>query len=152
MNEHVVVRPADLKADALSIYDGALAFISQMEFDAFLPDEGLAYEIGRVLTLPGMEVLVAEHEGEIVGGIGLLFAPFLWNSTRLSMEELFWWAAPDAPTTTALRLLRATEKRREQVGATIVTFKALTSSPKSIGRLYARMGLQPVDTSYMKVV
>lgn len=121
-----------------------------MDYREFLPDNDsdLSYAIGFVLNLPGMEVLLAERDGEVVGGIGLLFAPPLWNPKGLVMDELFWWAAEDAPQVAALRLIR-TAMRMAKKRAAIPSFRSLSSSPPGVDRLYRVMGLRPVETVYM---
>lgn len=145
----ITIRPADLEADALAIMDGARDFISRMEYRDFLPAQAdLAAAIGRILTLDQVETLVAEHDGGIVGGIGMLYAPHIWNPGLLVGDELFWWTAPDAPRTTALRLLRAARESARERGA-LLTFKKLTSSPDGVDRVYRRMGLRPAETVYM---
>lgn len=122
-----------------------------MDYRDFLPDsdEALMLALGRVLSQPGVTVLVAERGGEVIGGIGLLLAPQLWNPEIIAMEELFWWVAPEAPNVTALCLLRAARRLAQECGVAQVTFKSLTSSPPAIDRVYRRMGLRPVETAYM---
>lgn len=150
MTGHFTIRPADLEADALAIVDGARDFISRMDYREFLPaDADLAAAVGRILAMDQVETLVAEHEGRIVGGIGVLYAPHIWNPGLMAGEELFWWTARAAPAATALRLLRAARASARKRGAAMVTFKSLTSSPPGVDRVYRRMGLRPAETAYV---
>ena len=149
--EATTIRPADLSKDALAIFDGAKDFISRMDYRDFLPetDEELMLAVGRVLNTPGVETLLAERGGRVVGGLGLIVSPHLWNPEILAMEELFFWTAPTAPKSAALRLLRAALSLAAERGVSVISFKALTTSPKGVGRAYERLGLRPVETSYM---
>lgn len=147
----MIVRPADLEKDALAIMDGARDFVARMDYTAFLPetDEDFVASVGFLVTLPGFEILLAEHEGSVVGGIGLLFAPHIWNRKALTMAEQFIWCASDAPKTTFLRLMNAAEARRVEKGARLVEFVNLTSSPEGVGRVYRAMGLRKVQEGWM---
>jgi len=146
----MIIRTADMEKDALAIVDGAKDFFSRMEYTEFLPetDEKLIEAIARVMSFPGIEVIVAEHEGSVVGGLGMMYGPHLWNPNIEAGDEIFFWTSRSAPKTTALRLLREVKAR---AGDRIVTFKALMTSPKKVCQVYERMGLRPVESSYMGV-
>ena len=147
----MIVRFADPETDALQIVDGAKDFASRVAFQHLLPDAEwqLTAAIGRVVTLSGFTALVAEDDGRIVGGIGLLFAPFLWNPAITVADELFWWTAPDAPFRTAKTLLTEALALIDARGA-VPTFRALATSPAGVDRAYRRMGLVPLETVYMR--
>src|SRR5713226_2964838 len=149
----MIIRKADLHADAPSIVVGAKDFISRMNYTDFLPEteEGLTSAIGRLLSIPGIEVTLAEYEGHIVVGLGIFYGPHIWNPDVISAEELFWWTAEDAPKHTALRLFRSVIKDVRGRGA-LATFKKLTSSPQRLESIYLRVGLKPVETSFMGVI
>lgn len=145
----MIIRPAEYERDAAGIMAGVRDFIGRMHTTAFLPasEAELAAAVHRVVTSPGVEVDVAEHHGGIVGGLGMFVGPFLWNPARLVAEELFWWSAPGAPPTAALRLLRSAVDRARVRGA-IVSFKRLTSSPAGVERIYRRLGLTEIETTF----
>lgn len=146
----MIVRPADLERDALAIMDGARDFVSRMGDRSFLPEteDGLTEAVAGLVTQPFVEVTVAEHDGRVVGGIGFSLTPHIWNPRRLFAEELFWWAAPDAPAFTAGRLIRHVRARyRGHLGA----MHALGTSPEGIHRLYRAMGFVPSSTAYLGV-
>ena len=146
----MIIRLADLEKDALGIMDCARAFARAAPFQSLLPDdEGLLKAISMVLTLDGTEVLVADVDGEVVGGLGVLYAPFTWNQDVLIADELFWWAQPHAPFRAASRLLETAVERAEAKGA-VPIFHSMASSPDSVTRAYARFGLLPSETTYMR--
>jgi hypothetical protein len=130
---------------------GIKDFISRMDYHDFLPktDEELVSSLNRLLDLSCVEVLVAEEEGKLVGGIGLLYSPGIWDKDVTHVEELFLWVAEGAPPTTLLRILRWTIQRAREKGGKLMTFKSLTSSPKSLDSVYKRLGLRLIENTYM---
>lgn len=150
MTSNVTIRPADLEGDALAIVDGARDFIARMDYREILPadNEEIVAAVARLVTIPGVEVVVAEHEGEIVGGIGMLYSPFLWNAKVKAAEQLFVWTAKGAPPTTLLCLLRAVRQRMKDENCEFANFKANLNHPGFDGVL-CRMGLRPVETVYI---
>ena len=147
----MIVRLADPLNDAGEILNGAKDFVSRMDFIGPMPqdDAGLIAAMTRLYELPGFEIAVAEHDERIVGGIGMIYAPFVWNPGLVTASEMFWWTAPGAPRTAALALLRWVEKRMVEKGARLKEFVKLTSSPAGVTRVYERMGLRKVQESWM---
>lgn len=147
----MIIRLADLDSDGSQIFDGAKDFINRMDYAEFLPidDMALAKCIGDVLAMEAVETIVAEQDGEIVGFIGMLYGPFLWNKELTIADELFIWSAPSAAPTTLLRMLRFIEVRMVHHGVCLKEFTELTSSPRSITKLYAAMGLRQAQTSWI---
>lgn len=145
------IRQIDLKADKDQALLGMKDFISRMEYTEFIPDdeEELWSSFVRLYELGVVSVVVADHEGELVGGIGMVYSPCIWNINVTAAEELFWWAYDHAPITTALRLIRRARQDVKDVGCAFVTFKSLTSSPKAVDSIYRKMGLKPIETNYM---
>jgi hypothetical protein len=146
----MIIRPANIETDADSIIVGAKDFISRMDYTYFLPktEEGLIAAIELVLSIPGVEVTVAEQENHIVGGLGMFYGPYIWNPELVSAEEIFWWAAKDAPKSAAFRLLRSVMRDIKERGA-LATFKKLTSSPEGLESVYLHIGLKPMETAFM---
>ena len=147
------IRAVDLSSDLPMVIDGMKDFISRMDYHEFLPDtdEDLVEGLTRLINLDCTEILVAEYDGYIVGGIGMIYAPCMWNLKTSIAEELFWWVSKDAPSSTALRLLRHVSSNAVAKGCKFVVFKSLSSSPETLDKVYRKMGLRPVETSYMGV-
>ena len=147
----MIIRPADLNADALAIIDGARDFAKFTGMKLFpTDDDEFVAAIGRIMTLEGFEVLLAEHEGRIVGGIGILYSPYLWNPSFVVGEELFWWAGKNAPFRTGKKLMDEAMKRIDEKGA-IPIFQLLENSPKGAEKIYQHHGLSRVGTIYMRI-
>ncbi len=148
------IRAVDLSSDLPMVIDGMRDFIARMDYHEFLPDtyEDLIEGLTRLVNLDPIEILVAEYEGSIVGGIGMIYSPCIWNLKVSIAEELFWWVSKDAPLSTALRLLRHVNSKEAARGCKFMVFKSLTSSPETLDKVYRRMGLRPTETSYMGVI
>ena len=145
----VTVRLADVERDALAILDGAKDFIARMDFTEGLPeDDAGLIEAVKALIAAGMEIAVTEHEGRIVGGIGMLPVPSAWNPKIAVDSERFWWTAPGAPPTTALALLRWAMGR----GPKLKAFVKLTSSPDGVTDVYRRLGLRKIEETWIGIV
>lgn len=145
----MIIRKADFEDDALAIMDGARDFISRVAFRDLMPDDdGLVKAIAKIISLDGLEILVAEHDGQVVAGIGLLFQPWHWNPDILLADELFWWAAQDAPFRAAHMLMVEAMRVIDEKQA-LPVFRALETSPDGVARMYQRMGLKPIETVYM---
>lgn len=147
----MIVRRADPDADALAIFDGARDFVARMDCRDIVPidDAALLDALSQIVASANVEIWLAEQDGKVVGGIGLLFSPFLWNRNVETMSELFIWAAKDAPVSAFLRLNRMAQRRKAERGAGLTEFHRLTSSPDGIARVYAGMGLRKVQETWM---
>lgn len=148
----VLIRQADPLADFERVMSGARAFVDLVGRPDVLPatdSPALAQAIRNLLSLPAVAVLLAEEGGRLVGGIGLLICPSIWDASRITCEELFWWCADDAPPAAAMRLLRAAKDCGKAAGASIFTFHRLETSPAGVDAAYRRMGAAPVQVTYM---
>ena len=145
----MIIRPADLEKDALAIMDGARNFASRIAVRHLLPsDDGdFVKAVSRIVSLDGMEILLAEHEGRVVGGIGVLYIQFLWNPAILIADELFWWSATDSPFRTGRRLADEAMLRIKERGA-IPMFRSLTTSPPGVEKFYRSIDLFPIETVF----
>lgn len=135
--------------DWSAIVKGARQFAKFAGLSDYLPND-VGSAIKGTLSLPEVVIYVAEYDDEIVGGIGVIYAPFIWNPDVTSMDELFFWVYPHAPGTTALRLLRHAEKEADRKNVRIRKFNALARSPKNIHRIYKAMGMTLFEYGYMR--
>lgn len=103
-----------------------------------------------MLQLPTGAIFLMERAGQVVGGIGGLIAPHYFNRASLSCTELFWFVEKKARgSLEAVRLVCTLRDWAARQGATVLTMAALESSPPSIKRLYAKMGLRPQENYHM---
>lgn len=151
----ITIRAADLAADLDIVLHGASEFVRLANRPELFPEPGseeLAGVIGKLMSVPGFTVLLAEHDGRMVGGIGYWVGPYLMSMTKIELQELFWWCAADAPPRAAMMLLREAVRRGTEAGATVKTFHRLTTSPEGVDAAYRRIGLAPIQVTYMGTV
>ena len=155
----MIIRDADLRADALVIMEGARDCIRRhkehlgnLNIGSLFPDtdEVLVKVMAQIVALPGLEIRIAEHLGKVVGGIGTLYSPYMWNPDLLAADQIFWWAAEDAPFRTARTLLVESMNRIEDRNAMPV-FRVPNTLPKGIEKLYRRFNMVPTETTYMRL-
>jgi hypothetical protein len=144
----IEVRDADMERDALAIMDAMRDFATRITFaDMVATGDALTDAVAAVVTSENIELLVC-GEGELTGCLGIGYAPFMWNRDVVLGEEIFWWAAADAPFGTARALYTEARKRIEARGA-VPVFRALANSPDGVNRLYCKTGLSLAETVYM---
>jgi hypothetical protein len=155
----ITIRVADIEEDALTILDGAKDCARRHKAHEGGPDIGLLFSnddqpliaaLSQLVAHPGLEILIAEHEGRAVGGVGILYAPYVWNADLLTGDKLFWWTDENAPFRTAMLLIEEALERIEARGAMPI-FRALKTDPKGVEKLYKRFGMVPVETTYMRL-
>lgn len=147
----MIIRSADFDKDALVIFQGAKDFAKFSGLNLFPDnDEDFVKAVSRIVTLENIEILVAEHENEIVGGIGIFFSPFTWNPSIMIGEELFWWAFENAPMRTGKKLYDEAMKMIDKKNA-VPMFRSLANSPDSVRKLYVHDGLTELETSWMRI-
>ncbi len=96
---------------------------------------------------------VAEQDGELVGMVGLIFAPFLFNRDCLYATEIVWWVAPAVRgTSVAARLLQVIEQPCRDRGATRIQMVHMPNSPPQAAALYERKGYLRSEISFTKEI
>lgn len=98
-------------------------------------------------------MLVAEHDGRVVGMVGLFVAPFMFNVDKIGAYEVVWWVDPDAQGNGAGKaLLAAIEPACKEKGANAIQMVHLASSPPQAAMIYERMGYAHTESSYTRIV
>lgn len=149
----MIIRKFDMDKDYSSIADISNDIRSRTDDFGILPvaEDKLIETIGRLSPVPGVEIIVAEHEGRIIGCIGMIYTPHLWNNDLLLAEELFLWVSEKAPVTTLLRLIRYVMRKIKQFHA-IATFRVLcidASQQNKMRSLFKHLGLKEAETSFV---
>lgn len=144
------IRPANFDTDALAIVNGAREFSQQTSLSSwFRSGTEFVEDISKLMVLDNLEITVAEHEEKIVGGIGIVYVPFIWNNSILVGDELFWWTSNNAPFKTGAMLFDFAMKRIEEKGARPM-FRSLDTSPEHIEKFYERRGLRKIESVFMR--
>lgn len=98
-------------------------------------------------------LLVAEAEGAIVGMVGLVVAPFIFNTAHRSAHEVMWWVEPGRRASGAgLALLRAIEPAAREAGVVMIQMMNLASSPEHTSKIYERLGFKHSESSFSKAI
>jgi GNAT superfamily N-acetyltransferase len=98
-------------------------------------------------------LLVAEHEGAVVGMVGLFVAPFMFNADRTAAYEVVWWVDPEGRETGAGKaLLRSIEPACREKGCAAIQMVHLSNSPPQAAMLYERAGYGHTESSYTKLL
>ena len=145
----MIIRPANFETDALSITDGAREFSQQTSLASWFRNDEFIEDISKIMVLDNLEISVAEHEGKVVGGIGIVYVPFVWNQSILVGDELFWWTSGNAPFKTGTSLFDFAMKRITEKGARPM-FRALDTSPKHVEKFYERRGLKKIESIFTR--
>lgn len=116
----------------------------------YCPDS--ARLVGRILIEQGV-LLVAERDGRLVGMVGLVVAPFMFNHRVRTAHEVMWWVDPDEREGGAgAALLRAIEPACRAKDVRAIQMLHLATSPPQAALLYRRLGFVHSESSYMKVL
>jgi hypothetical protein len=150
----MTIRQAFVETDWPQLHEAAKDFLSRMDYVDYVPEDPVEFEaaVAGVLSAPSIDIFVYEVDERIVAAIGMHYGTFVWNPKLLSMEEVFWWSAPDAPATAAMRLLRRVVRQAQQApDRVVVAFRSLTSSPEGVDRIYSKLGLREIERGYLGI-
>jgi len=147
----MIVRLANFDTDALAIVNGAREFSKSTSLASwFRSGDEFVKDISKIMVLQNLEIAVAEHHDVIVGGIGIVYAPFIWNQSMLIGDELFWWVSQSAPFKTGRALFDFAVKRIHKKGAHPM-FRSLDTSPIHIEKFYERQGLKKFESVFTRI-
>lgn len=94
---------------------------------------------------------VAEDDGALVGMVGVLIAPFLFNRAKKMAIEIVWWVSPEARgTIVAKQLLDSIEGDCRELGVSRIQMVHMPNSPPQAAALYERCGYSKSEISYTK--
>lgn len=137
-------------ADAPAVASVGKAFVDNSPY--FGKAEVSEAAIERFLGIDSVAIFLAEDEGRVIGGCGIIGFPLWWaDDTQLS-QELFWWVAPEARGTSAAKdMLHAMEAWAKGEGAKYLFMVCLEDkNADRMARLYRRSGFEPVEHAFMR--
>lgn len=146
----MIIRQANLDTDALVLVEGARNFAMRKCKDYFPTDDNEFISIAAgIMNIEGLEILLVEHENKPVGGIGIRYAPFMWNPSITIADGLFWWTAADAPFRTGRYLIDEAMKRIDEKKA-LPILKSLEPVPNGVEKYYNHHGLFRDETVFTR--
>lgn len=96
---------------------------------------------------------VAEVDGDVVGMIGLILIPFIFNPDFIHAGEIIWWVEPEWwQGGVGEMLLDSIEDPIRESGATHIQMIDLPNSNLSAAKLYEKKGYKLTERSYTKVI
>ncbi len=96
---------------------------------------------------------VAEFGGKVVGMIGLIVTPFLFNPKYSSAGEIIWWVDPQVEGTGfGQELLRSIEKPAVDKGIHTLQMIELVDSPIKASEIYLNHGYTLTEKIWTKVI
>lgn len=114
-------------------------------------DASIRHTLGHLIDGEGGILLVAEHDGRIVGMTGGLVHPLYFNHSQLTGQELFWWVDPEHRKGIGAALLDRLEVEARARGASSWAMIALDKvRPEAVGAVYRRRGYRAAEHSYIK--
>lgn len=139
--------------DTPAILELSKAFFETTDYRHFAShDDDVVSHLIDVMRNDGV-MLVAESEDRLVGIVGLVVTPFMFDHNITAAYEVVWYVDPAAQGAGAGRLLlEAIEPACVARGADIIQMVRLSTSPEIAGQLYERMGYRPSEFSYTKRV
>jgi GNAT superfamily N-acetyltransferase len=101
---------------------------------------------------PGF-LLVAEHDGQIVGMAAAVVFPAYFNLNTRVAQEIFWFVDESHRFGAGAALIEELEKVAQERGATVFMSAAIAGlRDAAIARLYARRGYRPVENTFVKAL
>lgn len=153
------IRPArsedlDALADMGAQFFAYSAFAKAVPYDRDAARAAIASYAapGTMLTAPSGVVLVAEADGEIVGGLVGFIGPMWFNPSARIATELAWWVAEShRGGTAAIKLYRAFEAWADEQGADVIVMSDLVIDGETpAARLFEKLGYATVERAHIK--
>lgn len=96
-------------------------------------------------------LLVAEHEGRIIGAAGAAIARHQFNTDVLIAQEMFWYVLPEHRKGSGAQLMAALERAAKNKGATLFVMACIGGKrDAALSRVYRAAGLTPSELTFIK--
>lgn len=98
-------------------------------------------------------VNVVDIDGEVIGMIGIILIPFIFNPQFIHAGEIVWWVEPGFNNEGwGRKLLRSIDQSCKDAGAVHIQMIDLPNSPVSAKTLLGQEGYHLTENAYTKVV
>lgn len=140
MADDVVIRAAT-RDDIGGIVEMAQKFYATTDYASLCQmDDAQAAGLAILLIDTGI-MLVAEHEGELVGMAGLHVEPFtFYPSILMATEVVFWINEESRGKGLASLMLDAAEDAAKSLGCSVIRMQALRNSGPIVADFYGKRG------------
>lgn len=148
----IVIRAARCE-DLPAIVEMGAQFYATTDYPAIAPyGEVSAGLVGEMLLEAGV-LLVAEAGEGLLGMVGLVVAPHIFNREVKTAHEVMWWVDPAAREAgVGQALLAAVEPACRAKGARAIQMLHLRNSPPAAAALYQRAGYAYSESSFTRLL
>lgn len=154
MSDLEIIREA-VPSDVSRIVEMGRRFLLEGPYKDQLADKPVAAAqyAASILGHPQGHIIVAEHDGQVIGVIALVVAPHPMSGEMVAVE-MIWYVEPEhRPGGIAMKLRWEAEKLAKSVGAKWISFTA--PIPKGeltleFLNLFKRFGDTPIEVACMK--
>lgn len=146
------IRPAT-EADIPTCLEMGVKFHASTDYAAYIPFcRDTVAANGRVCITNGL-LNVAERDGELIGIVGLIFGPSIFNVAVLCAYEVMWWVNPEEQATgVGKALVASVEPICKDKGVRAIHMLHLHNSPPQAAALYERLGYHNAESTFIKVI
>lgn len=137
------------KYDAKDIIEMLWHYHDSGSLDINVADENTAMRILTMILAGAGTALVAEKDNKLVGMLLAFKAPFLWDNSKYTMNEIAYWVEPEHRGSTAgYRLLAEYVKYcdEQKTKGHITNYTMSQMDGQSLD--YSRFGLKPIETTW----
>lgn len=127
-------------------------FYPQTSYAQWAPfDEETVKELITILCRRGI-LLVAQVDDSLVGILGVIGMPFIFNKNLISGHEVVWWITPDYRNGSLGKdMLRRVDQIRQLKGWASLQMVRLETSSPVLDRFFKSEGFLPTEYCFTKV-
>jgi len=145
-----MIREATLD-DINGIYQCAIAFHSELLKQKGMPFNNSTAKkyISWMIEYPQSLFLVAKNHS-VIGCIGGVLNPWLLDENVILMTEMIWYVLRKDRGSIGIRLIKAFEKKAQEMGATKIIMISLGETDDPISLFYKRKGYHHLEHHFIK--
>ncbi len=142
-----------VEQDILEIISMSEKFYAQTHYASLIPANNAAVAALALMLIEQGSLFVAEVDGVVVGILGFVCTPFMFNPALLGAHEVVWYIE-EAYRSYGYgpKLLLAAEQEFKRVGINFIQMVDLPENNSGAGELYKRLGYSTSELSYTKVI
>jgi GNAT superfamily N-acetyltransferase len=127
-------------------------FYAMTHYPEFAPYDEETAERLSTLLIENHILFVAEAEGKVIGMVGGMLLPWLFNSSVITGHEIIWWVDREYQKTgLGIELLKALESEVAARGASRLQMAHFVHMPYSAS-IYESLGYKHTESIYLKEV
>lgn len=142
-----------VEQDIIEIISMSEKFYAQTHYAKLIPANNAAVGALALMLIEQGSIFVAEVAGTVVGVLGFLCTPFMFNPELLGAYEIVWYIEEEFRSLGfGPKLLLAAEQEFKRVGINFIQMVDLPENTSGAGELYKRLDYSVSELSYTKVI